>query len=252
MSFNFEVILTVLTLITGITFGIDRLYLRKKVKNDDAPKKKNYWLEFADSVFPVLLVVLVIRSFIVEPFRIPSASMHPGLVEGDFILVNKFTYGIKLPAIRTQIIPNNSPERGDVVVFKFPEDPSVDYIKRVIGLPGDTIEYRNKTVYINGKKIKQVERGIYIKQPNSVIRTEDLLGVKHDIVVKPLQGEGPHARRWTVPKGHYFVLGDNRDASSDSRYWRSTNFVPQENLVGKAFFIWMNFGEFSRIGNSID
>jgi len=220
-------------------------------------------VEYARSFFPVLFVVFMLRSFIAEPFRIPSGSMMPTLLIGDFILVNKFAYGIRLPVINKKIIDISEPQRGDAVVFRYPKNPEVDYIKRLIGLPGDRIQYLDKQIYINGKAIKKISLGRYegVGQGKSMsgaeILTENLQAkgeslVEHDILInhnRPvLQGT------FVVPEGHYFMMGDNRDNSNDSRYWGT---VPEENLVGKAFFIWMSWDwehkgvGFDRIGTLI-
>jgi len=207
----------------------------------------------------VILAVLLLRSFLVEPFRIPSGSMMPTLLVGDFILVNKYAYGIRLPVLNTKVADLGSPERGDVVVFRFPKDPSIDYIKRVVGVPGDRVEYRNKTLYINGEQVAQIPAGSYIGSGSGLsmsgadVRREALGEVEHDILVVPNMRGVP--ADVVVPDDHYFVMGDNRDNSNDSRYW---GFVPDENLVGKAFMIWMNWDSaaggvaWNRIGNSID
>ena len=215
-------------------------------------------VEYARSLFPVILIVLVLRSFMVEPFRIPSGSMMPTLLVGDFILVNKFAYGIRLPVINTKVINVGEPKRGDVVVFRYPKDPGTDYIKRVIGLPGDRIAYYNKKVFVNGKELKQQEQSIYegvgsgIGMSGAHLKDENVFGVQHRILIdddRPtLNGD------FVVPEHHYFVMGDNRDNSNDSRYW---GFVPEENLVGKAFMVWMNWDAanngitWQRIGDSI-
>ncbi|MDX1811789.1 MAG: signal peptidase I [Gammaproteobacteria bacterium] len=223
-------------------------------------RKEPVLVEYARSFFPVILIVLLLRSFLVEPFRIPSGSMIPTLKVGDFILVNKFAYGIRLPVTDTKVLGIGEPHRGDVAVFRYPKDPSVDYIKRVIGLPGDRISYRNKTLYINGKRISTSRVGPYTETKDGLpipganrINEQLTPEIKHDILLESMKptfnGE------WIVPEGHYFMMGDNRDNSNDSRYW---GFVPEANLVGKAFMIWMNLNiddggvEWSRIGNSIE
>ena len=224
-----------------------------------------WWLEYTAGLFPVILIVFLLRSFLFEPFRIPSGSMLPTLHVGDFILVNKFDYGIRLPVANTKIIPLGSPERGDVVVFRYPVDPSIDFIKRVIGVPGDRVVYRDKILYINGVAQKQSSPRDFIDENTMVTleeRDEALGDVTHLMAVDhrrpswvPVQGiirkapECSYDERGfacTVPEGHYFVMGDNRDNSEDSRYW---GFVPDENLVGKAVLIWANFGDMSRIGS---
>ena len=214
---------------------------------------EGFWL-----IIPVILAVLLLRSFLVEPFRIPSGSMMPTLLVGDFILVNKFAYGIRLPVLNNKVIEIGEAQRGDVVVFRYPKDPTVDYIKRVVGLPGDRVGYFNKVIYINGEAIGQVPAGVYVGKGSGISmsgaskRSEQLNGVQHDILVMQrspgLEGE------FVVPDGEYFVMGDNRDNSNDSRFWGS---VPEANLVGKAFRIWMNWDsagggvDFGRIGTKI-
>ena len=215
-------------------------------------------VEYAKSFFPVFLIVLVLRSFIVEPFRIPSNSMMPTLLTGDFILVNKFNYGIRLPMLDTKIVDLGAPERGDVVVFRFPEDPSTPFIKRIVGVPGDRIAYYDKILYVNDESMEQSPLGRYVGAGSGAVmngaslRLEQLDDDEHHILIEPkartVQGTA------VVPEGHYFVLGDNRDNSRDSRYWGT---VPDELLIGKAFRIWMNwdFGHgigWKRIGKSID
>ena len=224
------------------------------------PEGRSLFVDYGRSLFPVIMIVFVLRSFIVEPFRIPSGSMLPTLHLGDFILVNKAAYGLRLPIVYKKFIPVGNPERGDVMVFRFPENPKINFIKRVVGLPGDHIRVVGRVLYINGEKIDQKlvddnhqtnDRGAYIS--NRYI--EQLDEVTHDILVRR-GGRGSKGFEGTVPQGQYFVLGDNRDNSRDSRYW---GFVPEQNLVGKAFFIWfawdvVNGGgvNWSRIGGTID
>lgn len=276
MNVNLELILVIGTLITGIVVLLDKLVFaekrRKRILNEtydakfgdgDHSKarreyKEPWYIDYSRSFFPVLLIVLILRSFIAEPFRIPSGSMMPTLLHGDFILVNKFTYGLRLPVLHNKVWANNLPQRGEVVVFRYPKNPSLDYIKRVIGLPGDRLEYRNKTVYVNGEAMKQVDLGVYIgKGRDSVMsgankKQENLTLIKHDMLINDRRLSIDSA--WTVPDGHYFVMGDNRDNSNDSRVW---GMVPEKNLVGKAFMIWMNWDisegqfDFRRIGKKI-
>ncbi len=266
---NFALIMFVLLLITGGIWLLDRFVLAGKRGAETA---EPWWVEYAKSFFPVILVVFCIRSFLIEPFKIPSGSMIPTLQVGDFILVNKFTYGIRLPVINQKIIPLNNPERGDVMVFRYPENPSLDYIKRVVGLPGDVVEYRNKQLMINGVEQVQLAEGDYnyVEASLNFVHTERYLEAlderKYSVLVNP---EAPTLRlasvaefkgregcsydyemvRCKVPEGHYFMLGDNRDNSRDSRYW---GFVPDNQIVGKAFFIWMNFSDLKRVGLSIN
>ncbi|MDR2013262.1 MAG: signal peptidase I, partial [Rhodanobacter sp.] len=212
-------------------------------------------VEYGRSFFPILFVILLFRSFVAEPFKIPSGSMMPTLLIGDFILVNKFAYGMRLPVLNTRILDIGGPKRGDVFVFRYPENPKEYYVKRVIGLPGDEITYRSKTLYINGKEIPETELGIYTGPPESDrrldgahVKQENLDGLEHRIIEVPQVWVG-HDGTWKVPPNMYFAMGDNRDNSLDSRFW---GFVPEANLVGKAFVIWMNFGDFSRIGTMIN
>lgn len=254
MNFDFSALLLVLTLVSGIIWAFDAWVFapRRKQGNAEAIEdtdgateqaarepQEPLMVEYARSFFPIFLIVLILRAFIVEPFRIPSASMMPTLLIGDFILVNKYDYGIRLPITDTKIISYKEPHRGDVIVFRYPEDPSIPYIKRVIGVPGDHIEYRDKTVYINGKPMKQESLGTYYTQGTGLNswKKENLGSVQHEILVNPYRNLH-NDEVVTVPKGNYFVMGDNRDNSRDSRYW---GFVPEKNLVGRAFFIWMNW-----------
>ncbi|MDD1611914.1 MAG: signal peptidase I [Methylococcaceae bacterium] len=257
MDYDFSFFLFVATLVTGVIWGGYVVFLKTKGRSYD--EENEPWLvEYAHSFFPVVLIVFLLRSFIAEPFRIPSASMMPTLLIGDFILVNKFTYGIRLPVINKKVIELNEPQRGDIVVFRFPKDPKVDYIKRVIGLPGDRIGYFNKTIFVNGTPVNQAAIGTYEGRgqgqdmSGAVELNEDLTGVEHKILVRQ---EAPSVEGvFVVPQGHYFVMGDNRDNSNDSRYW---GMVPEQNLVGKAFFIWMSWDwqhkgvGFDRIGTAL-
>lgn len=224
-----------------------------------------WWLDWTAGLFPVILTVFFLRSFVFEPFKIPSGSMIPTLLIGDLILVNKFTYGLKLPVLNTRLTTGNPLERGDVVVFRYPPKPSVDYIKRVVGLPGDEISYLNKKLTVNGKPIVQTPMSDFFDE--SVMEyfkqfDEQLGERRHRIIVdgrRPSFIAGADDFKYKqncrysvegvsckVPEGHYFVMGDNRDNSLDSRYW---GFVPDANVVGKAFFVWMNFGNLKRIGS---
>ena len=223
-----------------------------------------WWLDWTAGLFPVILVVFVLRSFLFEPFKIPSGSMIPTLLIGDLILVNKFTYGIRLPVVNTKITEGNAPQRGDVMVFRYPPQPSVDYIKRVVGVPGDEVAYLNKRLTINGKEVPTTAQPDFFDE--STMRYfkqfDEVLGEKpHRVLNNPdapafVQGAANFPYRdncrysvegvvCKVPQGHYFMMGDNRDNSLDSRYW---GFVPDQNIVGKAFFVWMNFGNLRRIG----
>jgi signal peptidase I len=213
-------------------------------------------VEYSRSFFPIILAVLLIRSFLYEPFRIPSSSMVPTLLVGDFIFVNKYAYGLRLPVLRTKFVETGEPDRGDVVVFRLPAEPSTNYIKRVVGLPGDRVVYRNKRLFINGEAIDMEVGEAYEGQGHHGARlaTETLGDAVHEILLTParLGREG----EFLVPDGHYFLMGDNRDNSRDSRY-PGVGFVPEDNLVGKAVAIWMNWDwenggpTWSRIGDRI-
>lgn len=224
-----------------------------------------WWLDWTAGLFPVILAVFVLRSFLFEPFKIPSGSMIPTLRVGDLILVNKYHYGIRLPVVHTKIVDNHSPQRGDVIVFRYPPQPSLDYIKRVVGVPGDQVAYLNKQLFINGQPVpRSAEADFYDaeamrfrKQFVEEIggrRVHTLLDDERPAFI-PVVAEFPGREHCAysvegvtcrVPDGHYFVLGDNRDNSLDSRYW---GFVPERNIVGKAVFVWMNFGDLGRIGS---
>ena len=251
--FDFAVLLTVLTLVTGIGWALDRWLLAPRRQG----AKPNPVTEFCVSFFPVIALVLFLRSFIAEPFRIPSGSMIPTLSVGDFILVNKFAYGLRDPAFHHKFLGNGAPERGDIVVFRWPVDPSKDFIKRIVGLPGDHVAYREKQLFINGEPASLEADGVFslsgMAPPGMVYRyRENLTGVEHQILVNPSRPTEDF--EFTVPAGEYFAMGDNRDGSDDSRRWGT---VPERNLVGKAFFIWMSWDavntriDFSRIGTVI-
>lgn len=262
LDLDFAALLVGLTAFTGVVWAIDHFLFRAKRLARNAEAREPVIVEYCRSFFPVILAVLVIRSFLAEPFRIPSSSMMPTLLIGDFILVSKFSYGVRLPVTNTKIIDLGEPKRGDVIVFRYPEDPRTDYIKRVIGVPGDQVSYRNKVVYVNGEPVPQEDLGIYqgersgAEYTGSLLKTERLYDVEHQILQRR-SGSGffpLHQGPWTVPAGQYFVLGDNRDSSQDSRFWGT---VPEENLVGKAVLVWANWdfrtggGDFGRIGTVI-
>ena len=298
---NFALILFCLTVGTGIFWFADLLYFKKRrqaafeaeVRSLDeriAAQPAAYasdhrerevarisretrtppgWLEFPASFFPVIAVVFGLRSFVVEPFKIPSGSMIPTLLVGDFILVNKYAYGIRLPVINTKIVDVGSPKRGDVMVFRYPVDPSFDYIKRVIGVPGDKIEYQNKRLTINGVPVPVKSEADYLHRDRAAYSrqfSETIDGHVHRVlnddeapafIMSAAQFPQRDACIYnnagvicTVPPGHYFMMGDNRDNSLDSRFW---GFVPEANIVGRAFGIWMNWSgglniDLSRIG----
>jgi signal peptidase I len=258
---SFALFLFLLLVVTGAVWALEAAWLRRR----RAPgAKQPWWVEYSVSFFPVILIVFLLRSFLVEPFKIPSSSMVPTLLVGDFILVNKFTYGIRLPVVNRKVVPMNEPQRGDVMVFRYPEDPSLDYIKRVVGVPGDRVEYRNKRLIINGKPVPLRQVDDYLSKERMQFSrryVEILNGAEHNILIEddapafiaPSRAFPQAANcnynmnglACTVPPGHYFMMGDNRDNSSDSRVW---GFVPDENIVGKAFFIWLNLNELGRFG----
>ncbi|MCP4992829.1 MAG: signal peptidase I [Gammaproteobacteria bacterium] len=279
MNIDFPLILVLATFITGAIWLADAMFFAQKRKHGSsgmhlgsgrAAGKEPLIVEYARSFFPVILAVLVLRSAVVEPFRIPSGSMMPTLLIGDFILVNKFSYGIRLPVLNKKIVDLGEPATGDVVVFRYPKEPSIDYIKRVVAVPGDTVDYRNKTIFINGKAASQVQMGLYNgtgsgeRMTGTLENIEALGGVEHAILVNQLYPDLPPGCQMlasgtiTVPEGYYFVMGDNRDNSNDSRCW---GYVPEKNLVGKAFAIWMSWDSqqdsflpisWERIGEGID
>ncbi len=282
MANTFSLLLIGATLLTGLVWLLDRFVLlpwrqRRVLKAESATGKaldagtietlmrEPGWVEQCKGVFPVIAAVLVLRSFLFEPFQIPSGSMMPTLLVGDFILVQKFAYGVKEPLNNSTLLETGHPKRGDVVVFKYPEEPTVDYIKRVVGLPGDRIIYRNKQLFIQPAcagsqdcpaiaKVEQtfLSSGDFIQGGVPLERYQEQLGnVSHRILKNPQQPDyvpmyfhqpGNEADEWVVPEGHYFAMGENRDNSKDSRFW---GFVPERNLVGKAVFIWISF-EFER------
>ena len=293
---NFALILFVLVVLTGIAWVADKLVFQRqrqaaaatalaefdaraqvqaqyggggdigaaRLQLAEDKLRQPWWLEYTASFFPVIAAVFLLRSFVIEPFKIPSGSMIPTLQIGDFILVNKYTYGIRLPIVNKKIVELNQPQRGDVMVFRYPKDESMDYIKRVIGVPGDVVKYDNKRLTVNDQPATYApqsdyldgERLTYSKQYQETLGT-----VSHNILNdadRPAYVSGPddfpfrenctyNQTGFTckVPAGHYFMMGDNRDNSADSRYW---GFVPDKNIVGKAFFIWMNLGDLKRIG----
>lgn len=228
--------------------------------------RQPWWLDWTAGLFPVILVVFVLRSFLFEPFKIPSGSMIPTLLVGDLILVNKFHYGVRLPVFNTKLIANNDPQRGDVVVFRYPVDTRIDYIKRVVGVPGDEVAYVNQQLTVNGKPVPVRALGDFYDEDSLRYAphfAEQLGKVEHGILVNPKLSPnyGPDPKTFPmaescrysaegvvckVPAGHYFMMGDNRDNSQDSRFW---GFVPDQNIVGRAFFVWMNFGNLRRIGS---
>lgn len=252
MVFDFALLLVILTFVTGAIWAFDAWVLKPK-RAPEAPEPMA--AEYARSFFPVILLVLLIRSFLFEPFRIPSDSMMPTLLDGDFIFVNKYVYGLRLPVLNTRIVALGEPQRGDVVVFRKPSDPSTNYIKRLVGLPGDTIEVRDKRVYVNGSVLPIEVDGVYSghRHDGARIAVERIGTTEHRVLYLP--GRESREGTYVVPEGHFFFMGDNRDNSQDSRY-EGVGFVPEGNLVGKAVRIWFNWDGpdgpiWSRIGDAI-
>lgn len=265
MNLDFAFVLVVLTALSGVIWLIDSLLFRQRRKDKAAqigpePPPEPLAVEYARSLFPVLLLVLLFRSFFFEPFKIPSGSMIPTLLVGDFIVVNKFSYGLRLPVLNKKFISIGDPQRGEVAVFRYPVDPSINFIKRVIGLPGDSITYRDKQIFVNGEAVENEALGQFkstdvkcsTPRKDAVLEYENIGSEGHDILLH----ETAMSRngQWVVPEDHYFMMGDNRDRSNDSREW---GFVPEENLVGRAVGIWLNFdfekgcADWSRVGSSI-
>ena len=262
---NFELVLFVLLIVAGVFWVSDRMYFSKLREDGD---ERPAFLEYTAGFFPIILVVFIIRSFIFEPFNIPSGSMIPTLRIGDLILVNKFEYGIKLPILDHQVIDNQKPSRGDVAVFRWPRDETLDYIKRVVALPGDIVQYQNKQLKVNDELITKGRVVDYLDPSTYKVShqfQENFKGTNYKVlndigaidfyfdekIFSDYCKKIVNGITCTVPKRHYFVLGDNRDNSSDSRYW---GFVPEDNLVGKAVLIWFNIydildGRFDRLGS---
>ena len=292
---NFSLLLFLASVVTGIYWFAERFYFlpqrylaAKKLEESSTKRQQElaaqgitqmdrdtgeaqtrlimqpWWLDWTAGLFPVIIAVFLLRSFLFEPFKIPSGSMIPTLLVNDLILVNKFHYGVRLPVINRKVIDNHSPQRGDVMVFRYPPKPSQDYIKRVVGVPGDEVSYLNKKLTINGQPISKTalpdffEEDVmrYAKQFEEVTGEKKYRILNDDDRPAFIQGTEDFSFKQNcrystegvvckVPEGHYFMMGDNRDNSLDSRYW---GFVPEKNIVGKAFFVWMNFGNFKRIG----
>jgi signal peptidase I len=240
MDIDFSLVLVILVTICGVIWLIDHL-LFAKARNKSGATEEPIVVEYAKSFFPVLFIVLMLRSFIIEPFQIPSGSMIPTLEVGDFILVNKYHYGLRLPVVGTKIVENNAPQRGEVMVFIPPHDPRY-FIKRVVGLPGDRIDYENKILRINGEQLEvdivdevMIETAVGMR--SGILFNEQLGLVNHNAQIVASDTRGSSRTSWIVPPGHYFMMGDNRDNSADSRVWGP---VPEENIVGKAIAVWMH------------
>ncbi len=251
---DFALILVVATGVTGLVWA-GHVAWRQSQGPTESAAPEPVIVEYARSFFPILLVVLLIRSFLFEPFRIPSASMMPTLLTGDFIFVNKYTYGLRLPVLNNKVLDLGSPGRGDVVVFRLPSDPSVNYIKRLVGLPGDSVTYLNNQIFVNGQAVPVTVPALYLggDQPGSVQARERLGDHDHDVLFMP--GRSSINGTFIVPAGHYFMMGDNRDNSRDSRY-DGVGMVPDGNIVGRAVRIWMNWDipnmpRWGRIGRAI-
>ena len=288
MDINFPLLLVIAVFVSGIVWLFDLAFLAKNRRQAivavdqqfseldvseqtegsvyqvarTRAEREPLMVEYAKSFFPVLFIVLILRSFLFEPFQIPSGSMIPTLEVGDFILVNKFSYGIRLPVTRTKVIDINDPKRGDVMVFFPPHKPDTYYIKRVVGLPGDKIQYINNVLFINGELMPQkIVKARPPANPEYIWTIENLMGVEHQVRKAAVPGQLSRSGHWIVPAGHYFMIGDNRDDSFDSRGWAlatgdpSMSFVPESAIVGKAFAVWMHWPKFlsipsfSRVGS---
>lgn len=234
MDLDFALILTVAVLIAGALWALDAAILKR---HRASTAKEPVVIEYAKSFFPVLFVVWALRSFLVEPFTIPSGSMLPTLQIGDYILVNKFSYGLRLPVVGTEIVPVAKPQRGDIMVFKYPEQPRINFIKRVVGVPGDRVRVREGRVWVNGKELPREEFRFPEGEPWELYYRETSGVVSHLIRHEAGRESMSPEQEWEVPEGGYFMMGDNRDNSRDSRFW---GFVPDRYIVGKAFFIWMH------------
>lgn len=264
MGIDFEQILLWATVIAGIIALADILFFARRRKHKAAEAstaamraietKPSLIIEYARSFFPILIIVFLLRSFLFEPFRIPSSSLEPTLLIGDFILANKYTYGLKLPIFRNTILKIGTPQRGDIIVFRWPPNKHYYFIKRIVGVPGDHIDYIDKTLIINGQQAIQMTEPVIpairtvLRENGGLMRVvekqEDLLGVRHNIYQEPNKA-GYNFQNINVPEGMYLVMGDNRDNSADSRYW---GFVPVENIVGKATWVWMSWDSLASYG----
>jgi len=256
-DFDFELAMVLAAVFTGVIWLLDRLWFAPARGRAGAPDADPTLVEYSRSFFPIIVLVLVVRSFLFEPFRIPSSSMLPTLRVGDFIFVNKYSYGLRMPVTKTKFVPIGVPDRGDVVVFRLPSAPKTNYIKRLVGLPGDIVRYQDKKISVNGEPVDLRIEGDY-RGPGAsgaLLAVEKLADVEHDVLLS--KGRFGREGEFRVPEGHYFMMGDNRDNSRDSRY-DGVGFVPEANLVGKAVIIWMNWDvsnsgpDWGRIGNRIE
>lgn len=256
MIFDFALILVVATVVTGVVWAFDAWFLKPRRVARGQSGGEPVIVEYCRSFFPIILIVLLVRSFLFEPFRIPSDSMMPTLLDGDFIFVNKYAYGMRLPVINRKVIEFGEPERGDVIVFRLPSDPATNYIKRVVGLPGDVVETRDSRLYINGEVVQTELVGEYDQYDVSANLIREQLGDRQHELLMSRTGYGRDGK-WRVPEGHYFVMGDNRNNSRDSRF-PQVGPIPEELLVGRAVRIWMNWDfpnespEWGRIGQRIN
>lgn len=275
MDLDFSLLLVIATGVTGVVWALDKFWLRKRRQKRVPSPAPGAIVEYSNSFFPVLLFVLVLRSFVFEPFQIPSGSMLPTLKIGDFILVNKFTYGLRLPVGNQKVVDLGEPERGDVMVFRFPLDPSINYIKRVIGVPGDQISYIGKQLVINGQPVdKELLMRSPTEAPGETLYQETLPNVVHQVY--NTSGATLNLKEITVPDGYYMVMGDNRDHSNDSRFWCQhqsvpeigcipvegrffangvplvIGFVPEHNIVGQAVAVWMHWPKLTSLPSFTD
>lgn len=258
MNIDFAAILTYAVLLTGIVLLLDKIFWKKK--RQQAKTEEPVLIEYCRSFFPMLLIIWSIRSFLIQPYRVPTGSLEPTIMPGDFIAVNQFAYGLRLPVLNWKMLALGTPKRGDIALFRWPVDPKIVFVKRVVGVPGDHIQYKDKTLYINGQKAEHqfikndfdVDPISGISMPVEVHR-EDMSGIEHSIFLHSVGGETQDIDL-VVPSGQYFMMGDNRDNSDDSRSW---GFVPDRNLIGKAFVVWMSWDSvehrvrWQRIGNGI-
>jgi len=263
MNFDFPFILVCLTAVSGLIWLVDSLFFarkRKPIYASDGKLKLPLLVDYSRSFFPVLIFVLIIRSFLFQPFRVPTGSLEPTIMPGDFLVVNMFDYGLRLPVWHNKIMQIGEPKRGDIMLFRWPVNEHMDFIKRVLGVPGDRISYINKVFYINGVEAKQTPIGDATDSneegtdswPVKVVE-EDLNGIKHKIYLRP-DKPAEDFKDLVVPKGHYLMVGDNRDSSNDGRYW---GFVPENNIIGKALYVWLSWDSINhkfrwqRFGNKL-